>query len=158
MIETVRAYIKTIAEFLFFIMIIRLISTEKSRKYVNFASSIVLILIAFGPVINLISDGSILKEDLFNISAQSYNIHEQYSDAETLNTVFKKQLEQSVKNDVESLGFECLNADVDVGDDFYSDGSIKKIEVIIKNGEGADGANSYLKNRYGAEQVNIIYQ
>lgn len=41
---------------------------------------------------------------------------------------------------------------------FTPPGSIESIEVTVKNGEGADAADSYLKRRYGAERVEIIYK
>ena len=158
MIEAIRAYIKTIAEFLFFVMVIRLVSTEKSRKYINFASGIILLLISFGPVLDIISGGEMYVSDFLNSSLQSYDNTEQYAQNETFDRVFQNELEQSVKEDVQSMGFECLKADVEIGDDFYSTGSIESIEVTVKNGEGADAADSYLKRRYGAERVEIIYK
>lgn len=158
MIEAIRAYIKTIAEFLFFVMVIRLVSTEKSRKYINFASGIILLLISFGPVIDIISQGETYAGDFVNSSLPSYGTTEQYSENEAFDMVFQNELEQSVKEYVESLGFECLEAKVEIGDDFYSTGSIKSIEITVKNGEGADAADSYLKRRYGAERVEIIYK
>ena len=158
MIEAVRAYIKTIAEFLFFIMVIRLVSTEKSKKYINFASGIILLLIAFGPILDIISSQNLYTGNFLNSIEQNYQMQNDITDTETFDMVFKNELEKSVKSDMESLGFECLKVNATPGEDFYSTGSIKSIEVTVKNSEGADEAKSYLKRRYGAEYVEIIYQ
>ena len=110
MIEAIRAYIKTIAEFLFFVMVIRLVSTEKSRKYINFASGIILLLISFGPVIDIISGGETYARDFLNNSLPSYDTTEQYAQNDTFDMVFQNELEQSVKEDVQSMGFEWAAA------------------------------------------------
>lgn len=119
MIEAIRAYIKTIAEFLFFVMVIRLVSTEKSRKYINFASGIILLLISFGPVLDIISGGEMYVSDFLNSSLQSYDNTEQYAQNETFDMVFQNELEQSVKEEYKAWVLS-LKADVEIGDDFYS--------------------------------------
>ncbi len=158
MIEALRAYIKTIAEFLFFVMLIRLVSTQKSRKYINFVSGIILLLITFEPVMNIVFKSEMYAGNFTGMALPDYSLTEQYTENEAFDMLFQSRLEQSVREDMESLGFECLDANVEIGDDFYSTGSIESIEITIKNGEGADAAGSYLKRRYGAERVGIIYK
>ena len=162
MIEAVRAYIKTIAEFLLFLIVIRLVSTENSRKYISLASGIILVLIASAPVINLFSGRAGDMDKLISDSIDTYSYSQPDFEAESkavLEDVFLQELEKSVESDVSGFGMECERVDIGISDNFDSTGEIKSIAITVNNQTGgADEAESFLKRRYGAEYVEIIYQ
>ena len=97
MIEALRAYIKTIAEFLLFLTVIKIISTEKSRKYINFVSGIILVLVASAPVINIFS--KVDYTSLENEISYYYNEDFEYNN-NALNAVFLDNIKNSLKNDI----------------------------------------------------------
>ena len=143
MIESVRAYIKTIAEFMLFLIIIRMLATEKSRKYINFASGIILVLIAASPIMEIIG---MPPETIMNNILNAAGIYSEYN------------VEKSIQADIEGLGIICLNVDCGVSDDFERTGGIESVTAIIEGQSGGDEAENFIKRKYGVENVNIIYQ
>ncbi len=150
MIEALRAYIKTIAEFLLFLTVVKIISTEKSRKYINFVSGIILVLVASAPVINIFS--KVDYTSLENEISYYYNEDFEYNN-NALNAVFLDNIKNSLKNDILSFGVQCDNIRVELYDDL---GGIKKICIYTNNSsKGADELQSFIKSKYGADNVEI---
>ena len=162
MIESVRAYIKTIAEFMLFLIIIRMLATEKSRKYINFASGIILVLIAASPIMEIIGmPPETIMNNILNAAGIYSEYNEDFSLGETENAlmpVFKANVEKSIQADIEGLGIVCLNVDCGVSDDFERTGGIESVTATIEGQSGGDEAENFIKRKYGVENVNIIYQ
>ena len=162
MIEALRAYIKNIAGFLIFIIVIRLISADKSEKYINFASGLVLVLVACTPVFSFISEGAGNIDTAVFQSLSDYDTdYEYYQTQENsyMKRIYTDELKKSIADDVSGLGIKCETVEVSIADNFESTGGIEEITVFIDGeAENIAVAEEFIKERYGTENVFIKYR
>ena len=160
MIETLRAYIKTIAVFLIFIMFIQFISTEKSEKYISFVCRVIFILALCVPISNLFSFNEYAKEAVYK-SIEEYknaDYNENFEENENvLKDIFLKDIEKNIKNDIFSFGFDVADINIFLKNENPYDG-IETIEAEVKGNGDINSAEAFLKEKYGADNIVLKYQ
>ncbi|MCI1931688.1 MAG: stage III sporulation protein AF [Clostridia bacterium] len=155
MISAIEAYIKNIAVFMILSVAAGIAAPEKYKKYVDFACGLILVLAAAGPLMSL------SKTDCSKYFDESYytNFQEENNSVDT-EKFFKSTAENRICADIQSelalMGLDCENVSVKTDDDFYNNGVIDSIEVKI-NGSTKMDVVSYLKDRYGAKNVEVIH-
>ena len=155
MISAVEAYIKNIAVFMILSVAAGIAAPEKYKKYIDFACGLILVLIAAGPLLSL------SKTDCSKYFDESYftNYEAENNSADTdsvLKSTAEKRICEDIKSELVLMGLDCENVSVKTDDDFCSNGVIDSIEVEIKGSTKLD-IDAYLKDRYGAKNVEVIY-
>lgn len=155
MISAVEAYIKNIAVFMILSVAVGIAAPEKYKKYIDFACGLILVLTAAGPVLSL------SKTDCSKYFDESYfTDFQQESNSVNTDNILKSTAENRICEDIKSelvlMGLDCENVSVKTDDDFNNNGVINSIEVKINGNTNLD-IDSYLKDRYGAKNVEVIY-
>jgi hypothetical protein len=155
MISAVGAYIKNIAVFMILSVAAGIIAPEKYKKYIDFACGLILVLTAAGPVMSL------GKADYSKYFDESYfTDFQQQESSEDTSDILKSTAEERICNDIKNelalMGLDCEDVSVKTDDDFYDNGIISLVEVKINTRTDFDIV-SYIKDRYGAQNVEVVY-
>ena len=153
MIEGFRAYIKSIASFMIFIMLIRIISPDRYEKYIDFICSVVFLMIVFTPLTNVFSNSNVDKVIFKSINHYDEAYEFSY-DNSALKRVFVNELKDDINNYAKEQGVSVSDMDIMVSEDFDVSGKIESINIF------SDKENSYfeeyIKNIFDAEEVNVL--
>jgi len=146
MLEALRAYIKSVASFLIFIMIIKTISAEKYKDYINFICSVVLIIVMVEPMMNVLNRMEI-EQSVFK--AVEFGGYEDVPDDNTLMNVFVNEVKEEIKKEADKSNIEIENIEITSNDDFV-------IESIVITGDSNSSFERYIKKDIGAKEIIFI--
>lgn len=138
MIKNISSYAETIICLTIAVTIIELIlPNSKSKKYVMFTSSLMIMLAVINPIISVINSEFDISKKVSEIQADMQHVEYIASDNYDLEyniyNTYIKNIENNMKSRLEEIGYEVLESKIIVNKDNYEP---ENIEMEIKHKDG----------------------